>query len=161
MLVLCKLSIRDLEHEEESALTDHDAVMDTLEEYADAYCAKDLDRLMAIFVDGEGISLIGTGADELCSGRAQVAGVFERNFRDATAKQFVWKWKDIAVHGRSATVAVTLDIHLECDGQNLTVPIRWTVSLVKIGTSWKWVHRHASSAASSQGEGTAYPTGET
>jgi len=40
------------------------------------------------------------------------------------------------------------------------VPIRWTVSLVKIGTDWKWVHRHASSAASSQDEGTAYPTGE-
>lgn len=142
-------------------MTDHDAVMATLEDYADAYCAKDVERLMAIFVDGEAISLIGTGADELCSGRAQVAGVFERNFRDATAKQFVWKWQDIAVHGRSATVAVTLDIHLDCDGRNLTVPIRWTVSLVKIGTDWKWVHRHASSTASSQDEGTAYPTGET
>jgi len=141
-------------------MTETDKIFATLGEYAAAYCAKDLDRLMAIFVDGEGISLIGTGADELCSGRAQVAGVFERNFRDATAKQFAWKWKDISVHGRSATVAVTLDIHLECDGQNLTVPIRWTVSLVKIGTDWKWVHRHASSAASSQDEGTAYPTGE-
>ena len=141
-------------------MTDHDAVMATLEEYADAYCAKDVDRLMAIFTDGEGISLIGTGADELCSGRAQVASVFERNFRDASAKKFAWQWTDIAVHGTAATVAVTLDIHLECDGESLTVPIRWTVSLVKVGEAWKWVHRHASSAASSQDEGTAYPTGE-
>lgn len=142
-------------------MSDTDAVMATLEEYASAYCAKDVDRLMSIFVDGEDISLIGTGADELCSGRDQVASIFERNFRDATAKQFVWKWSDIAVHGSAATVAVTLDIRLECDGQNLTVPIRWTVSLVKVGEDWKWVHRHASSAASSQDEGAAYPTGDT
>lgn len=140
-------------------MTDHDAVMATLEEYADAYCAKNVNRLMVLFVQGEGISLIGTGADELCSGRDQIAAVFKRNFREATAKRFVWKWVDIAVHGGSATVAVALDIHLECGGENLTVPVRWTVSLVKTGADWKWVHRHASSVASSQTEGTAYPTG--
>ncbi|KAE9628997.1 DUF4440 domain-containing protein [Parasedimentitalea maritima] len=141
-------------------MTETDKIFATLDEYADAYCAKDLDRLMAIFVEGEGISLIGTGADELCSGRQQVASVFERNFRDATAKKFAWQWKDIAVHGTAATVAVTLVIHLELDGENLTVPIRWTVSLVKVGENWKWVHRHASAAAGSQDEGSAYPTGE-
>lgn len=141
-------------------MTETDKIFATLDEYAAAYCAKDLDRLMAIFVEGEGISLIGTGADELCSGRTQVAGVFERNFRDATAKQFAWKWKDIAVHGTAATVAVTLDIHLDINGESLTVPVRWTVSLVKVRDDWKWVHRHASAAAGSQDEGSAYPAGE-
>ena len=141
-------------------MTETDKIFATLDEYAAAYCAKDLDRLMTIFVDGDGISLIGTGADELCSGRMQVAAVFERNFRDATAKQFAWKWKDISVPGTDATVAVTLDIHLDIDGESLTVPVRWTVSLVKVGEDWKWVHRHASAAAGSQDEGAAYPTGD-
>ena len=54
-------------------MSQRDAVLATLEEYSAAYCDKDLDRLMAIFVDGEEISLIGTGADELCSGRDAVA----------------------------------------------------------------------------------------
>lgn len=138
-------------------MNDQNAVMATLYEYADAYCAKDIQRLMAIFVEGEHISLIGTGADELCSGRKTIASVFERNFRDATATQFEWLWKDIAIHGPSATVAITLNIHLTIDDENLVVPIRWTVSLVKIGSDWKWVHRHASAAAGSQDEGTAYP----
>ncbi|WP_108861904.1 nuclear transport factor 2 family protein [Ruegeria sp. Alg231-54] len=80
-------------------MKDRDAVLATLEEYAVAYCAKDLKRLMAIFVGGEHISLIGTGADELCSGREAVASVFERNFRDATATQFEWQWTNIAIHG--------------------------------------------------------------
>ncbi len=138
-------------------MNDQNAILATLEEYADAYCAKDLQRLMAIFVDGERISLIGTGADELCSGREKVASVFERNFRDATAKQFEWQWQDVAIHGDAATVAATLNIHLIIDNKSLIVPVRWTVSLVKNGKGWKWVHRHASSAAGSQDEGSAYP----
>jgi uncharacterized protein (TIGR02246 family) len=132
-------------------------IMATLEEYAEAYCDKDLKRLMAIFVDGEDISLIGTGSDELCSGRNAIESVFIRNFRDATATRFEWKWKDIAVHGDAGTVAVTLNIHLESEGQKLVVPIRWTVSLVLVDGRWRWVHRHASAAATSQKDGTAYP----
>lgn len=135
------------------------AILETLDEYAKAYCAKDLNRLMAIFVEGEAISLIGTGADELCSGRAAVVSVFERNFRDATATLFEWQWRDVAIHGNAGTVAITLNIHLMIEEESLVAPVRWTVSLVKVGDSWKWVHRHASSAAVSQDEGSAYPTG--
>ena len=140
--------------------TDYEHVLATLDEYAEAYCAKDLDRLMAIFVEGEDISLIGTGGDELCSGRNDIASVFSRNFRDATANQFEWGWKDVAIHGDAATVAISLVIHLTVDDEAVLVPVRWTVSLVRIGANWKWVHRHASAAAISQDEGTAYPTGE-
>lgn len=138
-------------------MSDVDQILATLDEYADAYCAKDLARLMAIFVDGEQISLIGTGADELCSGRDAVESVFKRNFRDATATRFEWLWKDVAIHEGSGTVAVTLNIHLEAEGRQLIVPIRWTVSLVLIDGQWRWVHRHASAAATSQKDGTAYP----
>lgn len=141
--------------------TDYERVLATFEAYADAYCAKDLDRLMAVFVEGESISLIGTGGDELCSGRHAVASIFSRNFHDATAHQFEWKWKDVALHGNAATVAISLVIHLTVDGEAVTVPVRWTVSLITVGTNWKWVHRHASCAANAQDAGTAYPTGET
>ncbi len=141
-------------------MTDQDVILETLEAYADAYCAKDLTRLMDIFVDGEGISLIGTGADELCAGKKAVASIFERNFRDATATQFEWGWKDVAIHDDACTVSIALSIHLIVDDKNLIVPVRWTVSLVKVGTVWKWVHRHASAAAGSQDEGTAYPVSE-
>ena len=132
-------------------------ILATLDEYAAAYCAKDLDRLMAIFVDGEGLSLIGTGADELCAGREAVSAVFAWNFRDATATRFEWDWRDVAVHGDAATVAATMNIHLETDDGKLSVPVRWTVSLILVDGDWRWVHRHASSAAVSQEAGTAYP----
>ncbi len=139
--------------------TDHESVLATLDEYAEAYCGKDLERLMAIFVDGDDISIIGTGSDELCAGRHAVASIFSRNFNEATATSFQWGWKDVAIHGNAATVAIQLAIHLTINNQAIEVPLRWTVSLVRVGQDWKWIHRHASSAASSQDAGTAYPTG--
>ena len=135
-------------------------ILATLDEYATAYCAKDLDRLMGLFVDGDDISLIGTGGDELCSGRTAVASVFERNFRDATATRFEWAWTDVNILGDAATVARTLSIHLVVEDQILVVPVRWTVSLVRQAGDWKWMHRHASAAADAQDEGSAYPIPE-
>ncbi len=95
--------------------------------------------------------------DTVC--RSQVQSVFERNFADATATRFEWHWKHTIVSGSSAVVAVTLTIHLTIDDTAITVPIRWTVSLIKRDDGWKWLHRHASAAAGSQEEGTAYPVG--
>lgn len=139
-------------------MSDATDIMDTLDGYADAYCAKDLDRLMAVFVEEDAISLIGTGADELCSGREAIAGVFRRNFREATATRFEWGWNDVAVHGNAAVVAMALRIHLESEGEALVIPVRWTISLIRKGTNWKWIHRHASAAAGTQRDGSAYPT---
>jgi len=141
-------------------MSERDIIMATLEEYAAAYCAKDLNRLMAIFADGDGISLIGTGADELCSGRAEVSAVFERNFRDATATEFVWQWVDIIAEDDTGCVAASLDIHLTLDGDKIVVPVRWSVVLNKVGGKWLWLHRHASSAAGEQKDGAAYPVSE-
>jgi ketosteroid isomerase-like protein len=133
-------------------------ILATLEEYASAYCAKDLDRLMALFDEGDDISIIGTGADELCAGRAAIRDLFARNFSEATAEQFEWHWTKVTVRGDTAVVATTLTIHLDMDGNKIQVPIRWTVSLCRKSGGWLWLHRHASAAAGGQDEGTAYPT---
>jgi uncharacterized protein (TIGR02246 family) len=142
-------------------LTEEDAVLATLEAYAEAYCAKDIDHLMAVFDDGDDISLIGTGANELCSGRLGIEAVFRRNFADATATRFQWHWRHVTVTDGFAVVATTVTIHIDTDAGPLQVPVRWTVALVRRGEHWRWLHRHASSAAQSQEKGTAYPTGST
>ena len=134
-----------------------EAIMATLENYASAYCEKDIDALMKVFVDSDEISLIGTGGDELCGGRDAVTKVFLRNFEEATAEQFEWHWSHIIVSGDCAVVAITLTIHLIYQGEDLKVPVRWTVALKKDQGRWAWLHRHASSAASDQDEGAAYP----
>lgn len=139
-------------------MTEEAAVLATLEEYAQAYCAKDTERLMALFSEGDNISLIGTGGDELCAGRPAIEAVFQRNFSDATATKFAWDWKHVTVANGCAVVAITLTIHLDTLDGPLQVPVRWTVSMAKQSGHWRWLHRHASSAAGSQKEGAAYPT---
>jgi len=86
-----------------------------------------------------------------------VEKVFLRNFEEATANEFEWHWSHVVISGDCAVVAITLTIHLEYQGEELNVPVRWTVALVKDQGRWAWLHRHASSAASDQGDGAAYP----
>jgi ketosteroid isomerase-like protein len=134
-----------------------DPIFATLEDYAQAYCAKDIDALMSVFDDSDDISVIGTGADELCAGRSQVKDLFLRNFGEAQANRFEWHWTHVSASDDHAVVAVTLTIHLEINGKSLRVPVRWTVALKRRADRWVWLHRHASTAASDQSEGQAYP----
>ena len=76
-------------------------------------------------------------------GRESVKAVFLRNFRDATAKQFEWHWKDVIVNDNQAVVAITLTIHLDIGETAIEVPVRWTVVLKKENGRWVWLHRHA------------------
>jgi ketosteroid isomerase-like protein len=137
-----------------------EAVLATLDEYARTYCAKDIDGLMAVFDERGNISVIGTGADEICVGRDQVKELFLRNFSEAKANRFEWHWKDISIMNDHAVVAVKLSIHLDISGNALQVPVRWTVVLRRQNGHWVWLHRHASIAASGQSEGQAYPQSE-
>lgn len=129
----------------------------TLNAYAKAYCSKDISGMMAVFDDSDNISVIGTGANELCVGRKEIRELFKRNFEEATATQFEWDWIDIRISENHAVVSVTLTIHLDYLGDKLQVPIRWTVVLKKENNTWLWIHRNASAPASNQDEGEAYP----
>jgi len=82
--------------------------------------------------------------------------LFLNNFAEATANKFSWQWVNINEYENSAIVGVMLTIHLEYQGERLDIPIRWSVALKKTDR-WVWTHRHASSAASNQDEGQAYP----
>lgn len=139
-------------------MTVENDLLATLDSYADRYCAKDIDGLMALFDAGDDISVIGTGEDELCAGREQIRDLFQRNFAEATAYEFEWRWRHVTVRGGTAVVATTLTIHLEVDGRRIQVPLRWTVALRRNEDRWLWLHRHASSAAGGQDDGKAYPT---
>ena len=133
------------------------AIKSTLEDYAEAYCAKDIDSLMRVFDVSDNISVIGTGVDELCVGRSAVKELFLRNFSEATANKFDWDWIDIRISGNHAVISVTFTLHLEYLENQLIVPLRWTVVVKNENGRWFWIHRHASTSASAQDEGEAYP----
>jgi len=133
------------------------AIKASLEAYAKAYCSKNIEAMMDLFDNSDNISVIGTGADELCVGLNEVRDLFLRNFEEATATAFNWDWLDIRISENHAVAAVTVTIHLEHNGNELKVPIRWTVVLKNKNGKWVWIHRNASTAASNQDDGQAYP----
>lgn len=137
----------------------YDEILATLEAYAKAYCAKDIDALMLVFDASEEISVIGTGEDELCSGVKAVKELFVRNFAEATALKFEWGWRDVIISNQCAVVSQCLTINLNTEDGQICVPVRWTVVLKKLDR-WVWVHRHASTASGSQAKGQAYPAPE-
>lgn len=110
-------------------MTEENEIRVTLEDYAVAYCKKDIDSLMHVFDDSDSISVIGTGADELCEGRDAVKALFLRNISEATADRFEWLWSNIIFTNDHAVVSMSLIIHLEYQGNRITVPVRWTVVL--------------------------------
>ncbi len=134
-----------------------DQIEATLDDYANAYCAKDIDAMMAVFADDDNISVIGTGEDEFCVGHTEVRQLFVRNFAEASAQRFEWQRIDTRVFDGHAVMSVKLVIHLIYQGDALQVPIRWTAVVRKKSDRWVWMHRHASSAASNQDEEAAYP----
>lgn len=138
-------------------MKEKDAILQTLDAYADAYCAKNVERLMSVFDHSEDISVIATGADELCAGRDQIEALFRCNFSEATATRFAWGWHHVIVVEGTAVVAMALVIHLKTDSEDVQVPVRWTVSMIKRDGRWAWLHRHASVPAASQEAGSAYP----
>lgn len=129
----------------------------TFEDYATAYCAKDINALLHVFDSSNAISVIGTGNEELCVGQRSVKDLFLKNFSEATATQFEWGWSDMIIFHDHAVVAQSLVIHLNIEGDCIQLPVRWSVFLHK-ADRWVWVHRHASTAAISQGINKAYPS---
>jgi len=138
-------------------MSEKDRVVATLEDYATAYCSKDIDALMNVFDSDDQISVIGTGKEELCAGQQSVKRLFLRNFAEATVIKFEWEWSDVIIFDDQATIAQSLTLHLMTEEGQVLIPIRWSIFLKK-RDRWVWVHRHASTASSSQPEGQAYPS---
>ena len=139
-------------------MTERDTILATLDEYAQAYCTKDIDRMMSLFVQGNDISVIGTGSDEMCSGPSDIRRLFERNFADASATGFSWGWHHVTIADDFALIATQVSLEIDTDGAKVNLPLRWTVALAKRRDGWKWLHRNASVAAGMQRAGDAYPT---
>ncbi len=134
------------------------AVLRTLDRYAERYGAKDADDVTDLFADDPDVLLIGTGADERWIGKAEVRLQFERNFAEAERTRFEWRSRHIAAAGNAAWVAADAVVHVTVAGEDRSIPIRFTVVLEERDGIWRWLHRHAFVGAEGQSSGTAYPT---
>jgi uncharacterized protein (TIGR02246 family) len=138
--------------------TDHD-VRALIDEWSAAYASKDLDRLMELFGDGDDVLVFGTGADEIRRGQDQLRAQAERDFGQADSLEF--ETGDVRI-GSSGDVAwATMDnarVNASAGGQEMSLPIRATLVLVRGDGGWVVQHAHVSVPMAGQDEGQSFPT---
>jgi ketosteroid isomerase-like protein len=136
---------------------DIEAIEQTLVDYASAYAASDIEAMMGLFSVFHTLGGIGTGGDEYLFGHEATRALFERNFKGAEGVRIDWGEYHVEVLSDAAWVQAKAEVSGAEDGKKFSVPLRWSIVLVREQGKWKWSHRHVSVAAGSQEEGTAYP----
>lgn len=128
-------------------MIEHERILATFDAYAEAYCAQDLEGVMAVFEAGDAVSVIGPGEADVCAGRAAVTALFEREFEALRVSRIEWVWRNVLANQDYAVVAARLTHHVETVVGPKAAPMRWSVAMTKRDGAWRWLHRHASLAA--------------
>jgi ketosteroid isomerase-like protein len=124
---------------------------------ADHYKSRNLAGLMACFAPDDDVALIGTGADEKRSGRAEIEAQAKRDWQQTEA--LAMRFNDIAVSaaGNVAWACTDGAFEIEAGGQEMTLPARVTLVLERRGGAWLIVQAHFSAPFSGQSEGQSAP----
>jgi len=128
-----------------------EAVTGVLDRFAEAYAAKDLQGLLALFSPEPGMVAIGTGEDEWCQGREELAGVLSRDF--LCFEQIAMEFKNLSVSERGSLswVSGRMMTSAQAGRSQVSVKDRMTAVLEKREGRWLFVQLHISRAAGEQG----------
>ena len=134
------------------------AVMNVMNQLAEAFAKRDLDNLLALYAPDPDVVVIGTGGDEKCTGLAEIRTVFQRAFAQSEAAFVKIGWHSVSVAGSVAWVAADIILHVKTSGRQISLQARSTAVLEQRGDKWLIVQFHGSLPAAGQKEGEAFPT---
>lgn len=134
-------------------------VVAVLNKLSDAYAARDVNSVLALFVPDPDVVMIGTGADEKRVGLDQIKVQAERDWTQTEATSLTWgSWQMVGSAGSVAWVAGDATFKVKTGGQNITLSGRMTAVLEKRGSTWLIAQAHFSMPLSEQGAGQSFPT---
>jgi ketosteroid isomerase-like protein len=134
------------------------SVVSVLNQFAQAYAARDLAKVRSLFVQDSDLVLYGSGADEKRLGVAEVEVQAKRDWSQTESAAISYEWTSVSSAGSVAWVATDATFRLKAGGQNLTFPVRGTLVLEKRGDQWLIAQAHFSFPAADQSEGESFPT---
>ena len=123
------------------------AVLAAFEAFQQASGQQDLERLLALFAPDADLVLIGTGADELAVGVAEVKKLYEREVAHGLPTSWEVVWSSVSAAGSVAWMAMHGVMHIGAAGQESHVPLRITAVLEQRGGKWLVVQGHTSMPA--------------
>jgi ketosteroid isomerase-like protein len=132
------------------------AIQATLEQWADAYSERDLDRALALVATDDDVVGIGTGQDEWRIGPEEFRAQIERDFSQAEALSVQYEPAVVSEAGSVAWVAGRATVQARVDGQDLSLAGRFTVVLERRAGRWLLMQTHFSVPAADQAEGRSF-----
>ena len=133
-----------------------DAVSAVLSEMAARYGAKDADGVLELFAGNESV-VVGTGIDEVRFGLAEIRAQLERDM--AQAESLSLHFDDLRVNDLGYVALAYADAAFvgSVGGEELRLPVRLTLALVRTGDDWRFAQFHSSVAFGEQAAGESYP----
>lgn len=123
---------------------------------AERYGAIDPDGVMETFVDDHP-SIIGTGADEVRFGPAEVHFQMARDMAEADTLSMGMENVHVDVFGEAAFAFADVVINATFGGETFGFPVRCTFGLVRTDDGWRIAQIHTSVAHGGQSEGRSFP----
>lgn len=129
------------------------AFMATISKLTGAYRARQIDDIMSCFAPDEDIVLIGTGADEKRTGRAQTRTQVESDWSQTDSIEMSFQWQSVSAAGTAAWVTGDGAFTIQAGGDHMALPVRVSLVLEKRGTAWLIAHGHFSTPKAGQESG--------
>ena len=132
-------------------------ILNILDKYAECYLNKNIDGLMSIFVSDPDLVAIGTGADEWVKGPDQLKAGFKRDFSQADNIRLFFENLTISALDKVAWVSGATNMQATINREEIIVPGRVTLVLVKNGKGRLVNHLHYSVPSGNREEGKSWP----
>ncbi|MBI5565217.1 MAG: nuclear transport factor 2 family protein [Chloroflexi bacterium] len=128
-----------------------------LNQLAESYATRDMNRLLAVCAPDPDHVMYGTGADEKRIGLAEIKAQAERDWAQTDSSTIAYSWTSVSSAGQVAWAAADAAFSFKADGQEMSLPARLTAVFEKRGDKWLIVQSHFSFPATGQTEGVSFP----
>ena len=132
-------------------------VMNMLRMYAQAYADKNIDAMMALFLDDPDIVAIGTGTDEWIHGFDELREGFERDFGQAENIRIKFEKVTIKSANNVAWLSALMTMYATVSSREVLLSGRLSMVLEKVENKWLFTHLHFSLPADKQEVGHSFP----
>jgi hypothetical protein len=131
-----------------SPLAAQPAIRNLLERLNQGFTRRDVHQVLSLFARGPETVFIGSEADEIAAGPAQLRNLLEALF--AREEIYHWRWGQLHINASGHTAWLVTQAILLVEGpEPLELPYRMTLVLQRCGDTWLIVHYHGSEPAPS------------
>lgn len=128
------------------------------ERMIDAYVARDARAYMTLWAPDEDIIFIGSGPDEIATGRGRIEAINDRLTSEADSMDVISRWHAISREGPVSWVTGESDVRVVVEGDEFHFPFRYTSIFVRRDSTWLVVNTHFSVPDKDIVEGRSWPT---